>query len=162
MPADVSPAAGRPPGSGGGAPRLIRAVSGCPPQPSQLPWFPQLGTSVRHLLYRAKRRIEIARTMTKCPQWCVADHDAEDEPGHVLHRGTTHTVAVVLEGRGTDGPQAGELLVEISRRHDEAAIWVYLGDGWSGFSLSLESASRLEEALSSTLRAAGTLDPTGL
>jgi hypothetical protein len=37
-------------------------------------------------------------------------------------------------------------------------VWVYLGDGWTGFSLSLESATRLSTALGDALRAAGTLD----
>lgn len=100
--------------------------------------------------------------MNQCPPWCVADHRAEDEPGSVRHRGTTHVVPVVVEGRGSDGPHANELLVEVSRRHDEAAVWVYLGDGWTGFSLSLDSAERLTAALIATLRATGTLDSTGL
>jgi hypothetical protein len=100
--------------------------------------------------------------MNQCPPWCVADHAHEDEPGAALHRGTTHAVAAVLEGRGRGGPHSDELLVEVSRRHGEAAVWVYLGDGWTGFSMSLETATRLSGALTSTLRAAGTLDPTGL
>ena len=82
--------------------------------------------------------------------------------GAVMHRGATHDVAVVLEGRGTDGPHAAELLVEVSRLHDEAGVWLYLGDGWTGFSLSLDSAARLSDAVVAALRAAGTLDPTGL
>jgi hypothetical protein len=100
--------------------------------------------------------------MTKCPPWCIADHVAEDDPGSVRHRGETFAVPVVLEARGHDGPHAGELLIEVSRRDGEAAVWVYLGDGWTGFSLSLESAGRLSSALSDGLRAAGTLDSTGL
>jgi hypothetical protein len=92
--------------------------------------------------------------MLPCPQWCVADHDAE--VGGVVHRGVTHDVAVVLEGRGTGGPHAAELLVEVSRLHEEAAVWVYLGDGWTGFSLSLESATRLSAAMVSALRSAST------
>lgn len=88
----------------------------------------------------------------QCPPWCVADHDAEDEPGAARHRGATRDVSVVLEGRGGEAPRSGELLVEVSRRHDEVAVWVYLGDGWTGFSLSLESASRLSSALSDALR----------
>jgi hypothetical protein len=100
--------------------------------------------------------------MTTCPPWCVADHAAEDEPGAVRHRGATREVAVVLEGGGSNGPHAGELLVEMSRRDAEAAVWVYVGDGWTGFSLSLESAARLDEALNVTLRAAGTLGSSGL
>ena len=91
--------------------------------------------------------------MNQCPPWCVADHDAEDEPGAVLHRGTTHVVTAVVEGRGSNGPHGMELLVEVSRRHGEAAVWVYLGDGWTGFSLSLESATRLSDALKAALDA---------
>lgn len=98
--------------------------------------------------------------MSSCPTWCVADHtgpaDARD------HHGATQVVPVTLEGRGHGGPHDAELVVEVSRRHGEAAVWVYLGDGWTGFSLSLESATRLSVAVSSALRAAGTIDPTGL
>ena len=100
--------------------------------------------------------------MTQCPPWCIADHAAEDEPAAVRHRGETFAVPVLLEGRGHGGAHAAELLVEVSRRHGEAAVWVYLGDGWTGFSLSLESAARLSTALGDALRAAGTLDGSGL
>ena len=96
--------------------------------------------------------------MTQCPSWCIADHPAEDEPGAVRHRGKTFAVPVALEGRGHGGVHSGELLVEVSRRHGEAAVWVYLGDGWTGFSLSIESATRLSTALADALRAAGTLE----
>lgn len=96
--------------------------------------------------------------MTQCPPWCIADHAAEDEPGAVRHRGETYPVPVVLEGRGHGGPHPAELLVEVSRREGEVAVWLYLGDGWTGFSLSIESASRLSTALGDALRAAGTLD----
>ena len=41
-------------------------------------------------------------------------------------------------------------------------MWLYVGDGWTGFSLSVESAQRLLAALRETLRAAGTLDRSGL
>ena len=98
--------------------------------------------------------------MIECPPWCAVDHDAER--GGAVHRSVTHGVAVVLEGRGRGGPHTAELLVEVSRLDDEAATWVYLGDGWTGFSLSLESATRLSAAVVSALRAAGTIDPTGL
>lgn len=96
--------------------------------------------------------------MTQCPPWCIADHSSHEEPGAVLHRGETRTLPVVLEGRGHGGAHRAELLVEMSRHHGEAAVWVYLGDGWTGFSLSLESAARLSAALSGALRAAGTLE----
>ncbi|GHF19927.1 hypothetical protein GCM10011600_21020 [Pseudolysinimonas yzui] len=99
--------------------------------------------------------------MIQCPTWCVADH-AQDLVGARVHRGVTHEVAVVLEGRGTGGPRRAELLVEVSRLHEEVAVWIYLGDGWTGFSLSLESATRLSAAVTSALRAAGTLESTGL
>ena len=100
--------------------------------------------------------------MTQCPPWCIANHAAEDEPGAVRHRGETFAVPVVLEGRGHGGVHSAELLVEVFRRSEEAVVWVYLGDGWTGFSLSLESAGRLSSALSVALRAAGTLDGSGL
>jgi len=96
--------------------------------------------------------------MTQCPPWCIADHPAEDEPGEARHRGQTFAVPVVLEARGHGGPHPAELLVEVSRRQREAAVWVYLGDGWTGFSLSRESAMRLSAALAAALGAAGTLD----
>ena len=97
-----------------------------------------------------------------CPPWCVADHSAEDEPGSVRHRGSTYDAPVVLRPPDGSGPTAGEILVELSREHDEAAVWLYLGDGWTGFSLSLESAARVRDALGSALRDAGTLEATGL
>lgn len=93
----------------------------------------------------------------RCPPWCVADHHAEDEPGAVRHRGATGVVPVILEGRGSGGPHPAELLIEVSRHHDEAAVWVYLGDGWTGFSMPLESAGRLSAELHEALRDAGTL-----
>jgi hypothetical protein len=100
--------------------------------------------------------------MIPCPIWCVADHSADTGRDTIVHRGVTHEVVVVLEGRGTGGPRPAELLVEVSRLHGEAAVWLYLGDGWTGFSLSLESATRLSAAVTSALRAAGTLEGTGL
>lgn len=90
----------------------------------------------------------------RCPSWCVTDHATEDEPAWVLHRGRTREVAAVLEGRGSAGPHPAELLVEASRHADEAAVWVYLGDGWTGFSLSLESAERLSATLDAVVREA--------
>lgn len=98
--------------------------------------------------------------MSRCPAWCVADHSGVRDSRE--HRGATQVVGVRIEGRGSGGPHEAELIVEVSRRHGEAAVWVYLGDGWTGFSLSLESATRLWAAVSSALRAAGTIDPTGL
>jgi len=92
--------------------------------------------------------------MTRCPPWCVADHTTAAEP----HRGATFAVPVMLEGRGHGGAHPAELLVEVSRRPGEAAVWVYLGDGWTGFSLSVEAASRLSSALAAALHAAGTLE----
>lgn len=95
--------------------------------------------------------------MSVCPPWCV-----EVAAAHPRHRGATRSVPVVVEARGGGGPHPTELLVELSRMRDEVAVWVYLGDGWTGFSLTPESAARLTEALGSVLRDAGTLDVTGL
>ena len=90
---------------------------------------------------------------TRCPPWCDADHARE--PGPVRHRGATVAVPVLVEGRGHGGPHPAELLVEVSRQGDEAAVWVYLGDGWTGCSLAQESAGRLTTALGVALRSAG-------
>lgn len=106
---------------------------------------PRTAAGVREAFYRA--------AMTQCPPWCVADHAAEDRPGVVRHRGETFAAPVVLEGRGHGGPHSAELIVEVSRRSEEVAVWVYLGDGWTGFSLSLESAGRLSLALRVALSA---------
>jgi hypothetical protein len=93
-----------------------------------------------------------------CPPWCAEP----PSDGHARHRGETRAVSATVEARGGGGPHAAELLVELSRMHDEVAVWLYLGDGWTGFSLSLPSAARLSGALSSVLRDAGTLEVTGL
>jgi hypothetical protein len=83
-----------------------------------------------------------------CPPWCV------ESPldGHPRHRGETRAIAATVEARSGGGPLTTELLVELSRMHDELAVWLYLGDGWTGFSLSLPSAARLSAALNATLR----------
>jgi hypothetical protein len=52
--------------------------------------------------------------------------------------------------------------VELGRDRDALAVWVYVGDGWTGFSLSLPSAVRLATALRAALAEAGTLDRSGL
>jgi len=96
-----------------------------------------------------------------CPSWCVAVHSPGDRRP-LRHHGETHVVPATVEGHGGPGPHATELVVELSRLHDEVAVWVYLGDGWTGFSLSLDSAARLSAALEASLRSAGTLDDTGL
>ncbi len=93
---------------------------------------------------------------TRCPPWCDADHTREPTP--VRHRGAAVAVPVLVEGRGHGGPHPAELLVEVSRQGDEAAVWVYLGDGWTGFSLAQESARRLATAFGDAARTAGTLE----
>jgi hypothetical protein len=90
--------------------------------------------------------------MSSCPPWCVADHTGPGDASD--HHGATHVVPVTLEGRGHGGPDDAELVVEVCRRHGEAAVWVYLGDGWTGFSLSLDSATRLSAALGAVVSAA--------
>jgi hypothetical protein len=94
-------------------------------------------------------------TRSPCPPWC----DLDPLDGHLRHRGATAVVPVTLE---TGGAHAGELVVELARDRDSLAVWLYLGDGWTGFSLSMPSAARLGVALESALRAAGTLDRSGL
>lgn len=93
-----------------------------------------------------------------CPPWCV---DAA-AGAHLRHRGATRSVPVVLDDHAGAGARAAELLVELSRMRDEVAVWVYLGDGWTGFSMTPDSAARLTRALGEVVRDAGTLEPTGL
>jgi len=101
-----------------------------------------------------------------CPDWCITDHGTEDEPGDVRHRGEVSVVPVILRSAGSPSPE--ELLLELSRSDRDVATWVYLGDGWSGLTLSLESAHRMHAALAAVLAvggpeaAPGTLDPEGL
>ena len=97
--------------------------------------------------------------MTRCPSWCDVDHATTPDD---RHRGATRIVPVVLEGRGAPGVQDADLVIEVSRADGDAAVWVYLGDGWTGFSLSLDAAARLCIALTSALGDAGTLEVTGL
>jgi len=92
-----------------------------------------------------------------CPPWCIES----PTDGHLRHRGETRSVAATVEARGGGGPHSTELLVELSRMRDEVAVWLYVGDGWTGFSLTPDSAARLSTAIKLTLRDAGTLEPTG-
>lgn len=85
-------------------------------------------------------------TRSLCPPWCSLDR----LDGHLRHRGATAVVPVTLE---TGGAHSGELVVELARDRDALAVWVYLGDGWTGFSLSLPSAARLATALGDALGA---------
>jgi len=61
---------------------------------------------------------------------------------------------VTVESRGAGGPHPAELVIELGRDREALAVWVYLGDGWTGFSLSVPSAVRLATALEETLREA--------
>jgi hypothetical protein len=97
-------------------------------------------------------------TRTTCPSWCSLDPG----DGHPRHRGATEHVTATVEGRGTIGRHETGLVVELARDRDALAIWLYVGDGWTGFSLSLDSAARLLAAVQKALRAAGTLERTGL
>lgn len=87
-----------------------------------------------------------------CPSWCIADHAAEDEPGDVRHRGEVAVVPAVVVERGEPG--TAELLVELSAAVGRPGPWVYVGDGWSGFSLDLDSARRLHAGLGRVLASA--------
>lgn len=97
-------------------------------------------------------------TRSACPPWCSED----PLDGHPRHRGATAHVRATVEGRGTIGAHETGLVVELGRSRDEVAVWLYVGDGWTGFSLSLASARELHAALQKALHAAGTLDRTGL
>ena len=88
-----------------------------------------------------------------CPGWCVADHQAEDDPGEVRHRSAIVTVPVVSRTRA--GPVAIDLMLEIFRSDRDATVWLYLGDGTDQrLEVALESAGRLVEALEAALSSA--------
>ena len=86
-------------------------------------------------------------TRPACPPWC------RENPldGHLRHRGAATFVRATVEGRAAGGAHDTELVIELARARDEVAVWLYVGDGWTGFSLSLDTGRRLVVALSAAL-----------
>jgi hypothetical protein len=91
-----------------------------------------------------------------CPAWCVADHTHEDEGSTPRHRGVTAVVPGIATGDGTPLPAASvELLIELHSDGADPMVGVYIGDGYHGIDITVETATRLVGRLVETLRTAG-------
>jgi hypothetical protein len=91
-----------------------------------------------------------------CPAWCVADHTDEDEGGPPRHRGATVVVPGIGVGDGTPLRAAAmELLIELHADDADPMVGVYIGDGYHGIDITVETATRLVRRLVETLRTAG-------
>ncbi len=91
-----------------------------------------------------------------CPEWCTTEHQLQS-PDDLLHEATALVVSCVEihrnkeAGEVTRSPAPTELTVVQYQYHGDTETWVYIGDGFSGLDLSLESARRLATALSAYL-----------
>lgn len=91
-----------------------------------------------------------------CPEWCVADHAAEDEGGSVRHRGATVVVpGLAIRNTAPHDVRGVELLIELHADDSDPVVAVYIGDGTDGIDLTTETAARLVRRLIETLREAG-------
>ena len=82
-----------------------------------------------------------------CPEWCVADHDEEDEGERVRHRSVVTEVSVIERNVASAG-EATEVAIEMHRTEGESTTWVYVGDGFDQYlEVSLESVRRLMATL---------------
>jgi len=78
-----------------------------------------------------------------CPEWCVADHDEEDEGERVRHRSVVTEVSVIERNVASAGDTT-VLVIEMYRFDGESTTWVYVGDGFDQYlEVSLESIARL-------------------
>ncbi|WP_139240929.1 DUF6907 domain-containing protein [Actinomyces glycerinitolerans] len=91
-----------------------------------------------------------------CPEWCTADHQIQS-PDDLLHEAPALAVPCVQiqRARGDGSPARSAVPAKLSvvqyQYHGDTETWVYIGDGFSGLDLSLESARRLAAALGSYL-----------
>lgn len=89
-----------------------------------------------------------------CPAWCAVEHREDDPPPDRVHDSVGRYVRVVLAESQGHAQVSAELLVMLSRRCDETAEWVFVGeperDG-QHLVLSRESAARVTQALATLL-----------
>jgi len=91
-----------------------------------------------------------------CPDWCVADHAIDDDPGTRRHRGATVTIpGIALRGHPPHDVHGVELLIELHADDGDPLVAVYIGDGEDGLDVTTETAARLVRRLIETLHAAG-------
>jgi hypothetical protein len=94
-------------------------------------------------------------TTRACPEWCVADHDIDDDAG-VRHRGATVAVpGIAIRGTAPHDARGVELLIELHADDADPVVAVYIGDGVDGIDVTTETAARLVRRLIETLRQAG-------
>ena len=78
-----------------------------------------------------------------CPDWCVADHNDEDEAGETRHRSAVTEVSVIERNVASAG-EVTVIVIEMYRFDHETTTWVYAGDGFDQYlEISLESLRRL-------------------
>jgi hypothetical protein len=91
-----------------------------------------------------------------CPDWCIADHDAEDDGGRRHHRSATTVVpGIAREAAPPHDTRAVEVLIEVHCDDGDPLIAVYIGDGIDGIDLAVETAQRLVHRLTEVLRGVG-------
>ena len=82
-----------------------------------------------------------------CPEWCVAQHEVEDEGGVRRHRSAAVSLGVIEKNLASGG-EATEVAIEMHRTEGETTTWVYVGDGFDQYlEISLESVRRLMATL---------------
>jgi hypothetical protein len=82
-----------------------------------------------------------------CPEWCVAQHEVEDEGGVRRHRSAAVSLGVIEKNLASAG-EATEVAIEMHRTEGESTTWVYVGDGFDQYlEVSLESVRRLVATL---------------
>ncbi len=90
-----------------------------------------------------------------CPRWC----DGGGAPGtHTTHSRSAGLQPVIRAGDRsavTDNPQASEFDVVRFQGALNAEEWVFVGDDECGWSVTIESASRIYRALGVVLAALG-------
>lgn len=91
-----------------------------------------------------------------CPDWCVADHDADDEGWSLRHRSATTVVpGIALESAPPHDARAVEVLIEVHCQDGDPLVAVYIGDGIDGIDLAVETAERLVDRVTEVLRGVG-------
>jgi len=96
-------------------------------------------------------------TLRTCPEWCVADHVADDEGGRLRHRSATTVVpGIDVDPAPPHEARAVELLIELHADDGDPLVAIYIGDGVNGVDLAVETAERLVRRITEVLHTSGT------
>jgi histidine ammonia-lyase len=99
----------------------------------------------------------------RCPPWCVADHDAEDDAGTpARHRSETVVVpGISIRSEARRTVESIEILIEVHTEEGDPVVGVYVGDGTrTGLDITTETAERLHRRLGDALRMVGVGHPS--